>query len=201
MSRIQTPLRLDRFTGSPARHRMQHAALLMKWALGWLRDTHEMSIDAALEGLAYAKMLRRLAAALERTFEDAAIAEMTHRDLSAYCGQDYAATLRSGATRKGWRHNELLAELIEDTSTRLAAAHPEIDPRLVRHLVTISMREMHSLGRVEWRATDLRRHGLNPGDFSTSVPGRCSINLTGPATFPTLPTGLALAPQRWQDER
>lgn len=190
MAWIPSPQRLTRFAGSPARHRMQHAALLMKWAIGWLGDTQDMTLTAALEGLAYAKMLRRLARSLEGTFEAAAIAEMTHRDLTSYRGDGYTATLKSGSSRVQWRHADIINELIETATATLIAERRDIDPRLLRHIVTTSMWQLHAVGRLEWRAGDLRRHGVNADDYSLNRPGRVSIDLTGPATFLSLPAGL-----------
>lgn len=177
------PASFQAYRGSVLRMKTQYAIALVKWCLNWLDEVQEMSLPAALDGLAHAKRLRRFAATLERLFEDAAIAEMTYAQVDNFDADGYTATLRPGTSRRGWRNDEVMQELIEQQVRREAKRFPGVDRRALRAIVTESMWAVHKAGRIEWRSTDLRRAGIDPSEFSDITAGRASIDLRGPAAY------------------
>lgn len=177
------PAALQNYRETALRMKVQYATALIRWCLNWLNEVQDMTLAAALDGLAHTKRLRRFATALERVFEDAAIAEMSFQGVDGYVADGYVATLHSGNSRRAWQHGPLMRELIEQTVERECRRFPQVDRKTVRTIVTESMWQVHNNGRVDWRATDLRRAGVDAGEFSEVTPGRASIELRGPAAY------------------
>lgn len=179
----EPPAVLETYRGTALRMKVQYAVALIRWSLNWLGEVQDMRLVAALDGLAHAKRLRRHAAVLERLFEDAAIAEMTFTGTEEVEADGYTAVLRSGGSRKNWRNDAVMQELIEQAVARERRRFPDVDARTLRRIVTESMWKVHQVGRIEWRSTDLRRHGIDPDEFSDTTPGRASVDLRGPAAY------------------
>lgn len=177
------PATLSTYRESVLRMKVQYAIALLRWSLDWVGEVQDMTLPAALDGLAHAKRLRRFASNLERQFEDAAIAEMLFRQVEEVEADGYTASLRSGNSRKGWKHDAVMRELIEQSVTRECARFPNMDRKTVRTIVIESMWQVHRAGRIEWRVTDLRKAGIVPEEFSDTVPGRATIDLRGPAAY------------------
>ena len=188
MSRLREnpPLQLSTYNGTYLRAKMEGVHLLLKWAVRWLADVQDMDMKASLEGLAHAKQIRRTAAALERTFEEAALAEMFHTDQAIHIGDGYTAVMRNGKARKGWRHDQVMAALIDTAVEQMHGKYPYVPEKLLASIVTEAMWRVHKAGRVEWRSTDLRAAGVDPDEFSTSTEDAPTIDLRGEASYATV---------------
>lgn len=196
MSRLRDrpPLRLSSYKESILRAKMEYVHRLLRWAVKWLAEVQDMNMDTAFDGLAHAKKVRRTASAVERTFEEAALAEMFHSGQSIHVGNEYTAVLRSGRDRKGWKHDEVMTALIEATVERMQERFSYVPEKVLRAIVTESMWQVHKTGRVEWRSTDLRALGIDPDDYSTRTKERPTIDLRGEASYASVrprPRGVA----------
>lgn len=187
------PPTLTRYKDTVLRAKMHYVMLLLRWVNAWLHDIQDMSVEAALDGLAHAKKIRRYASAVESSFTEAATAEMMFAGVAAYQGDGYTATLHTGTIRRGWKNTELVQEIIEREVDRQHQAMPDVALKDLRRIVTQTVWRMHGLGRMEWRSTDLRRLGIHPDDFSESTPGPASVDLRGEASYASQP---ALASKR-----
>lgn len=185
MRQPRPPLLLERYRESALHRKMEFAHAILRWSVNWLNEVQEMTPAAAFDGLAHAKRIRRTATSIEKTFEEAALAEMFHADATAYTGADYKAVMRSGRDRKNWKHPQVMEALIDANVTRMQDRFPYVPQELLRTLVTESMWEVHKHGRVEWRSTDLRRSGIDPDAFSERTQDRPTIELRGPGSYPT----------------
>lgn len=153
--------------------------------MNWLNEVQEMTPEAAFDGLAHAKKIRRTAKSIERTFEEAALAEMFHAGATSYTGTDYQAVIQRGRDRKNWKHPDVMDALIEANIERMQERFPYVPADLLRTLVTEAMWEVHKHGRIDWRSTDLRKSGINPDEFSERTQERPSIDLRGAGSYPT----------------
>lgn len=185
MRQPRPPLFLERYRGSVLRQKMEFAHSILRWSMNWLNEVQEMTPEAAFDGLAHAKKIRRTAHSVEKTFEEIGLAEMFHAGETRYVGADYRATMQSGRDRKNWKHPEVMEALIEATTERMQGRFPYVPKELVSALVTESMWEVHKHGRVDWRSTDLRKSGIDPSEFSERTQERPSIDLRGEGSYPT----------------
>lgn len=179
----QPPATLRTFTGSIVRGKMHYALLLLRWTQSWLSEVQGMDLDAALDGLALAKRLRRTASDVENSFAEAAIAEMIDQGQHVHHGEGYTALLHPAHDRRKWNHESLLNELIDIELRRQQHNHPEIPARALRQIVSETIWRTHAVARLEWRSTDLRRRGIHPDDFSDVVPVPASLELSGQASY------------------
>ena len=177
------PLSLDRYSGSILRMKMDYVAALLRWAHNWLNGVQDIPAAAAFEGLAHAKKVRRLAATIEDTFEEAAIAEMHHQDAYEYCADGITAVLRPGADRKRWKHDAVMDALVHKTCGRLVDRFPYIPSETLNAIVVEAMWSVHKAGRVEWRSSDLRRAGIDPDRYSHRTSEKPTIDLRGNASY------------------
>lgn len=177
------PLRLSDFKASVVGMKLAYVAALLRWTSKWLAEVQDMSMDAAFDGLAQAKQIRRLASSVEKTFEEAAMAEMFHNAQSYHVGKDYLAFLRPGTSRKGWKHPQVMEALIEQTCARMQERFPYVPESTLQAIVTESMWQVHKVGRVEWRSTDLRKNGVDPNLYSTRSIEDPSIDLRGEGSY------------------
>lgn len=192
--RDRPPLRLSTYKDSILRAKMEYVHRLLRWAVKWLAEVQDMDMDTAFDGLAHAKKVRRTANAVERTFEEAALAEMFHSGQSVHIGDGYTALLRTGRDRKGWKHDEVMEALIETSVERMQDRFPYVPEKTLRAIVTESMWQVHKTGRVDWRSTDLRAQGIDPDDYSTSTKEKPTIDLRGEASYASVrrrPRGVA----------
>lgn len=180
---INAPLSLDSYRESVTRAKMTYVAALLRWVSAWLAEVQDMTLDAALDGLAHAKQVRRYAYAVEKVFEEAAIAEMHHAGQVMHVGEGYTAVMRPGGDRKGWKHDQVMTSLIDQTCQRMSERFPYLPPEALRAVVTESMWQVHKTGRIEWRSTDLRRNGVDPDEHSTRTPEAPTIDLRGEASY------------------
>lgn len=185
MRQPRPPLFLERYRQSALHRKMEFAHALLRWAVNWLNEVQEMTPEAAFDGLAHAKKIRRTAKSIERTFEEAALAEMFHVGETRYVGSDYVATMQPGNDRKNWKHPDVMDALIEANISRMQDRFPYVPEDLLRALVTESMWEVHKHGRIAWRSTDLRKSGINPDEFSERTRENPTIELRGPGSYPT----------------
>lgn len=194
MRQLRPPIILREFRGTVLHLKMEYAGALLRWALNWLNEVQDMSLQATFDGLAKAKSVRRTAASLEKAFEEAALAEMFHAGQSWYVGPDYEAIMRPGRDRKAWKHSKVMESLIDANVERMKERFPYVEERLLRTLVTESMWEVYKHGRIEWRSTDLRASGLDPDDFSQKTSEKPTIDLRGKASHsqarPRRPRGI-----------
>lgn len=179
------PLKLSTYRNTILRAKMHYIVTLLKWARAWLDEVQEMSVPAALDGLAHAKKVRRFASSVEAVFTEAAVAEMLDAGVESYEGEDYTAVLRPGSERRNWKSTEVIEELIETETRRQRSLHPDIEPSVLRRIVTESVWRLYKVARPEWRSTDLRKVGIYPDDFSESVPVPASIDLRGEGSYAT----------------
>lgn len=177
------PLRLTDYKNSVLRTKMAYVAALLRWASTWLAEVQDMTLDSAFEGLAHAKKVRRLASAVEKSFEEAAMAEMYHAGQPYYLGDGFTAVLRPGSDRKGWQHEKVMRALIERHVEKMQDRFPYVAESTLRAIVTESMWEVHKAGRIEWRSTDLRRAGVDPDLYSRRTEETPSIDMRGEATY------------------
>lgn len=177
------PLRLIDYKNSVLRAKMAYVAALLRWASNWLAEVQDLSLEAAFEGLAHAKQVRRLASAVEKSFEEAAMAEMFHAEQPYYLGDGFTAVLRPGSDRKAWQHEKVMTALIEQHVEKMQDRFPYVPESTLRAVVTESMWEVHKAGRVEWRSTDLRRAGVDPDLYSKRTNEAPSIDMRGQATY------------------
>lgn len=185
MRQPRPPLCLEKYQGSILHRKMEFVHALLRWAVNWLNEVQEMTTESAFDGLAHAKQIRRTASSIEKTFEEAALAEMFHAGQSLYTGKDYQAIMRPGNDRKGWKHSQVMEALIDSNIKRMQERFPYVPESLLRALVTESMWEVHKHGRIEWRSTDLRKSGIDPNDFSSRTQERPTIDLRGKGSYPT----------------
>lgn len=185
MRQPRPPLFLERYRESALHRKMEFAHALLRWAVNWLNEVQEMTPDAAFDGLAHVKRIRRTASSVEKTFEEAALAEMFHAGETHYAGRDYQAIMRPGRDRKNWKHPEVMEALIEANIGRTQERFPYVPHSLLRAIVTESMWEVHKHGRIDWRSTDLRKSGINPDEFSEKTQERPTIDLRGSGSYPT----------------
>ena len=71
------------YKDSMIRKKLAYTEALLGLVQSWLDNTHDMDGDASFDGLAHAKRIRRIAARIEDTFEEAAIAQMCRQLLAA----------------------------------------------------------------------------------------------------------------------
>lgn len=166
--------------------KLEYAHAIIRRAAAWLAEVQDMSPEAAFDGLAHVKRLRRSVKRIEETFEEAGIAEMYHRDQYRYRGQGYTAELCSGRDRKDWDTAGVMDELIEHTFTDLHHKHPSVHEADLRAIITATMWKPHRMGRIQWRSTSLRRIGIDPDDYSETTRESPTIRLTGPASYTTV---------------
>lgn len=185
MRQPRPPLFLERYRESVLHRKMEFAHAVLRWAVNWLNEVQEMTPEAAFDGLAHAKRIRRTAKGIEKTFEEIALAEMFHADATSYTSSDYRAVMQTGRDRKNWKHPEVMDALIETNIEKMKERFPYVPDGLLRTLVTESMWEVHKHGRIDWRSTDLRKSGLNPDEFSERTQERPTIDLRGPGSYPT----------------
>lgn len=143
-----------------------------------------MDLDAALNGLADAKRIRRFASRVEKAFDEAATAEMIFRDVEVQEGAGWRAVLRPGSRRQEWNSTTLLDELIDREVDRQQAKHPDIPVRALRKIISETLWRASTAARMEWRSTELRKMGISPDDFSVSVPVPPTVDLRGEASYP-----------------
>lgn len=184
MRQPRPPLLLERYRESALHRKMEFAHALLRWAVNWLNEVQEMTPGAAFDGLAHAKRIRRTALSIEKTFEEAALAEMIYADETRYVGKDYSAVMRLGRDRKNWKHPAVMDALIEAHMGRMKERFPYVPEGLLRTLVTESMWEVHKHGRIDWRSTDLRKSGLDPDEFSQRTQERPTVDLRGEGSYP-----------------
>lgn len=185
MRQPRPPLFLERYRESALHRKMDFVHAILRWAMNWLNEVQEMTPEAAFDGLAQAKRIRRTAKGIEKTFEEAALAEMFHAGATTYTGRDYQAVMQTGRDRKNWKHPDVMDALIAANVERMQERFPYVPADLVRTLVTESMWEVHKHGRIDWRSTDLRKSGINPDDFSERTQERPTIDLRGEGSYPT----------------
>lgn len=185
MRQPHPPLFLKRYRESILHRKMEFAHAILRWAVNWLNEVQEMTPEAAFDGLAHSKRIRRTASGIEKTFEEAALAEMFHAGETCYTGTDYRATMHLGRDRKNWKHPEVMEALIESNIERMRERFPYVPDDLLRTLVTEAMWEVHKHGRIDWRSTDLRRSGIDPNQFSERTQERPTIDLRGAGAYPT----------------
>lgn len=174
---------LEDYGTSPVRNKINHALNLIKWSLAFMHDVQEVELTAALQALAASKQLRRYAYTLERTFDEAAVAEMQMSDTQHFAGEGFEATLHSGGDRKEWQHESIVNELADRFIATNRDRFSDVSGRDLRRIVQASMNELMAAGRVEWRSTSLRSMGVDPDDFSVKTPGSLSVELTGEASY------------------
>lgn len=185
MRQPRPPLHLERYRQSALHRKMEFAHALLRWAMNWLNEVQEMTPEAAFDGLAHAKKIRRTAKSIEKTFEEAALAEMFHAGATRYVGNDYEATMQPGNDRKNWKHPDVMEALIEANINRMQERFPYVPETLLKALITESMWEVHKHGRIAWRSTDLRKSGIDPDEFSERTRENPTIELRGAASYPT----------------
>lgn len=185
---LQPPAILESYKASVLRTKMAYVHALLKWVAAYLGEVQDMEGGAAFDGLAHAKKIRRTAWGIEKTFEEAAIAEMFHAGTPIHEGDGYTAVMRPGQDRKGWKHPNVMQALIESTYQRMAERFPYVPEGILRAIVTESMWQVHKTGRIEWRSTDLRRAGIDPDAYSTKTPESPTIDLRGPASYADTPS-------------
>lgn len=177
------PLTLDAYRRSILYAKLEAAHLIIRRSAAWLAEVQDMTPQAAFDGLAHTKRIRRSIKRIEETFEEAGIAEMHHRSQFRYKGEAYTAELCSGRDRKNWDHAAVMDELIEQTITRLHHKHPSVHETDLRAIVTTAMWQPYTMGRIEWRSTSLRKAGVDPDRYSETTRERPTIKLTGPASY------------------
>lgn len=171
------------YKDSMIRKKLAYTEALLGLVQSWLDNTHDMDGDASFDGLAHAKRIRRIAARIEDTFEEAAIAQMYHDDAAYKIGDGYTAVLRPGQDRRGWDNEAVMASLIDSTVEHMGHRFPFVPSKVLRAIVTEAMWAVHKAGRVEWRSTDLRDHGVDPDEHSRHVTTKASIDLRGDASY------------------
>lgn len=177
------------YSATALKHHLAHAEAHLKKAQALLEVTDDFAGDAPFDGLAHAKRLRRLSARIERLFTDAAIAQMHHDRKAYHVGRGYTAVLRPGEERRGWRDDEVMADLIAATVDRALARHPYLPPKAAKALLTEAMWTVYKAGRITWRSTSLRELGLDPDDYSHHAPTSPSLDMRGVSTHaPATPT-------------
>ena len=143
MRQPRPPLFLERYRESALHRKMEFAHAILRWAMNWLNEVQEMTPEAAFDGLAHAKKIRRTAKSIEKTLEEAALAEMFHAGATSYTGRDYRAVMQTGRDRKNWKHPEVMEALIAVNVERMQERFPYVPTDLIRTLVTESMWEVH----------------------------------------------------------
>lgn len=179
----EPPATLQDFEGTSIWKMMHKTVSQLRWSVAWLREVQDMSLDAALTGLAHAKRMRRYAAAVENTFTEAATAEMITRGITYYNGPGFTVVLHDSKDRRGWRTTDVVEEVIEQETTRQYEKHPDLSPRVLRQVVSETMWRTHGLARLEWRTNALRKAGIHPDDFCEAAPGMPSLDLRGTASY------------------
>lgn len=170
------------------RIKLEYAHAIIRRCAAWLAEVQDMSPQAAFDGLAHLKRIRRTVKAIENTFEEAGIAEMHHQGTYAYRGEGYRAELCSGTDRKNWEHAGVMEELIDQTVAELHHKHPSVHEADLRSIVTAAIWTPHRMGRIQWRSTSLRQAGVDPDAYSETTRERPTIRLTGPASYATVKT-------------
>ena len=181
---LRPPLKLENYKASALKAKMQFAQALLQWSQRWIGEVMDFTPESALDALAHAKKVRRTASAVERSLEDAAIAELIHSGADHYSGPDYEAVLHPARERKRWKNDAVMEDLIDSTLERLSRRFPYVPRPVLGAIVRESMWEVHKNGRIEWRSTDLRRAGLDPDNYSQKVSDAASIDLHGPGVYP-----------------
>ena len=182
MGKAIPPL-IEDYGPSPVRAKINTALNQIKWVLIYMHDVQEVKLPAALQALAAAKQLRRYASALERTFDEAAVAEMQMSGVQHFAGEGFEAVLHTGGDRKEWQHESIVNELADRFIVTNRDRFSDVSGRDLRRIVQASMNELVSAGRVEWRSTSLREKGVDPDEFSVKTPGSLSVQLTGEASY------------------
>lgn len=182
MGKAIPPL-IEDYGASPVRAKINTALNQIKWVLVYMHDVQEVKVPAALQALAAAKQLRRYASALERTFDEAAVAEMQMSGVEHFAGEGFEAILHTGGSRKEWQNESLVNELADRFVVTNRDRFGDVSGRDLRRIVQASMNQMVAAGRVEWRSTSLRGMGIDPDEFSVKTPGSLSVELTGEASY------------------
>lgn len=174
---------IEEYGTSSVRAKINGALNQIKWVLAYLHDVQEVKLPAALQLLAAAKQLRRFARALEKTADEAAVAEMQMSDTTYFAGEGFEAVLHDGSRRKEWQHESLANEVCDRAVSQLHSRFPEVPLRTLRKISQGVLNEVVAVGRVEWRSKALRDRGIDPDEFSVKVPGAASVELTGDASY------------------
>lgn len=179
----EIPPQIEDYGTSPVRGKINTALNQIKWVLAYMHDVQEVKLPAALQMLAAAKQLRRYAKALERTADEAAVAEMQMGDTDHYAGEGFEAILHSGDSRAEWQHESIVNEIADRFIVTNRDRFSGVSRRDLRRIVQGAMNELMAAGRVEWRSTSLRKMGVDPDEFSVKAPGTQSVELTGEASY------------------
>lgn len=179
------PRTLDTFEGSEFKSRLDYIIGLTTWMREYLDSIDDVSMAAALDGLAHVKKARRSLNALERIFEEAALAAMLTEDVTTVSGDGYEAIRHSGDSRKEWRSQDLAGDLVNTLASFQRRRHPEVDASVVNQITSETAWNLLAAGRIEWRTTVLPRYGINADDYCKREPGMASIEIKGQATYDT----------------
>lgn len=188
----EIPPQIEDYGTSPVRGKINTALNQIKWVLAYMHDVQEVKLPAALQMLAAAKQLRRYARALEKTVDEAAVAEMQMSETHHYAGEGFEALLHSGGNRSEWQDESIVNEIADRFVVRNRDRFSEVSRRDLRRIVQAAMNELVFAGRVDWRSRSLRKMGVDPDEFSVKIPGSMSVELTGEASY--------LEREHWREE-
>lgn len=179
----EIPPHIEDYGTSPIRGKINTALNQIKWVLAYMHDVQEVKLPAALQMLAAAKQLRRYARALEKTVDEAAIAEMQMNETRHYAGEGFEALLHSGGARSEWQDESIVNEVADRFVVRSRDRFSEVSGRDLRRIAQGAMNELVFAGRVEWRSRALKKMDIDPDEFSVKLPGSMSVELTGEASY------------------
>jgi hypothetical protein len=177
------PRSIEDFATSEFKPRLDYVIGITTWMREYLGGIDDVATSSALDGLAHVKKARRTLNALERLFEEAAIAGMLNDGATQVAGKGYEAVLHSGDSRKEWRSQDLAGALVNTLSGFQRRRHPDIDASKVDAIVTETAWNLLTAGRMEWRTSKLPRYGIDPNDYCKREPGMATIEIKGDATY------------------
>lgn len=180
--RTDEPFALTSYAASLLRKRFSQAESALKEAHAWIGNMQDSEGEAVFVALAHIKRVRRLSARVERSLEEAAIAQMHHDGQVYRVGDGYTAVLRPAQERRGWNNQAVMHDLEEAIIEKLTASNPAVPRSAVRAIAREALWSVHRAGRIEWRSTSLRDMGLDPDTYSTHVSVPESIDMRGTTT-------------------
>lgn len=130
------------------------------------------STDAVVRLLADLREQRKALAAIEAYVESAAVKRLKYGQQQV---GDFIAEVRGGKDRRNWQHDDVAFAVCRDLATDDQGV---VIPDMAQVIDLVRSRIMNCAQVSGWRVTQLRPLGLDPDDFSESVPGRKTVTVT-----------------------
>ena len=158
-------------------------ATLIREQLG---DGPEMATRDLVDLLALVKKARRSIKGLEIVLEDAAIAGMDSDAIRQIEGAGYTATLHPGGSRKEWRSQDLIGNIVNKFARVSTSRFPQVDADVVSTIVKESIWNFVSLmSPPAWRSRALAGIQISADDYSRREPNMASVEIRGTASYDT----------------